>query len=154
MKKFLFKNEIKSVLLEILFNIFFIIIVIIFTFLSIWTAAYVFVIFVILIRKSNKVLIINENKLIILKKINLNSIVEINCSMTKLRFVTFTEINIVYYNESGKKEDAQLISYKMFGYECILKLLDFFDSKGISIDINSFKLIGIEKNINKYALFN
>jgi hypothetical protein len=74
--------------------------------------------------------------------------------MSKLRFVTFKDVNIVYLNSNGNKEDAQLIIYDMFGYECILNLLDFFNSKGINIDIDSFKLIGIKKSLNKYILFN
>jgi len=151
---FKYQNNNISIGLYLISTVAFIILCFLFIYLSIYTAIFSIIILGLFIAKSNYVLFIENSNVkilkhfFILKNIDFQSVSNINCSIIKLRFNSFVEINFSY-EYKNRTETAQLIYFKFIGTENIVTLLNNLNEK-VQIDKESFSLIGIQYEGNKF----
>lgn len=149
------KNEIykpskKAIILEIFFTVMALFTFLLLIYLSIWTAIYSIFILIVFIRKSKKVIYVDESKIITVKYFIIrrehfvDNIISFSCKSYKVRFVNFNDFNICII-ENNKIESYQLIEYGFLGYKDVLKLFNLLKEKSI-IDKKSFESINFINN--------
>lgn len=152
----IYKPSVKAIILEIFFSVISIFIFSILIYLSIWTAIYSIFILILFIRKSKKVIYVDESKLVtikyfvIRKEHSVDNIINFSCKSYNVRFVNFKDFNI-YINENSKIESYQLIEFGFLGHLRVLKLLNLFKEKTF-IDKRSFELINLNYINNEFKI--
>jgi hypothetical protein len=154
-KRISYKTGLGELIVELIFYFIFLILFFLSFYVSYWVGIYLFIILFLVFRKSNKILAVNDNEMIILKyffikqRINIENIKIIYCKRTKLRFVSFVDVCVIFLS-NDKDCSAHFISYNFFGYVNLLGLLNYFNDK-IYIDKDSFKIINILYMDNKFV---
>lgn len=150
-----YKTGLGEVILELIFYFIFVMLFFFSFYVSYWVGIYLFIILFLVFRKSNKILAINHNEMVILKyffikqRINTENIKKIYCKRTKLRFVSFVDVCVIFIS-NDKDSSAHFISYNFLGYINLLGLLNYFNDK-VYIDKDSFKIINILYEENKFV---
>lgn len=149
-----YKISSRELIVELILYFLFLTLCLLSFYISYWIGTYLIIVLLFVFRKSNKIIVVNHNEMIILRfffikqKIKIENIKKIYCKRTKLRFVSFVDVCVVFRSDA-KDCSAHFITFNFFGYIKLLDLLNYFSDK-IYIDKNSFEIINFFYKENKF----